>query len=114
VGNIPCFDLFPNNVMRPRNLAILSIVLFMSFGVARMLMTVSRAEQLGPETARVSSTQVIATDVAGAPTHSGEGGLDHFVLAASTHVESLLLLLLGSILLAVASGIKMAQSRRVR
>ena len=86
----------------------------MSFAVARMLMPVSRAEEIGKETARAATTSALVTDVASAPKHNSDGDVDHVVLATSTHFESLLLLLLGSVLLMVASGIKMAQSRRVR
>jgi hypothetical protein len=84
----------------------------MSFAVARMLMTVSRAEEMGGETARADTAKVMSTDVATAPKHDGE--VERVILATSTHFESLLLLLLGSVLLTVASGIKMVQSRRVR
>lgn len=98
--------------MRHRNLAILLMAFFFSFAVGRILMTVSRAEEMGNETARAGTAKVISTDVANAPKHDGE--VEHMVLATSTHFESLLLLLLGSVLLTVASGIKMAQSRRVR
>ncbi|HEX8087993.1 MAG TPA: hypothetical protein VF762_04025 [Blastocatellia bacterium] len=98
--------------MRLRNFAILLLVFLMSFAVARMLMTVSRAEELGRETARAETAKVMAADVANAPKRDGE--VEHILLATSTHFESLLLLLLGSVLLTVASGIKMVQSRRVR
>jgi hypothetical protein len=78
-----------------------------------MLTTVGRAEQLGNETARAGTPNVLTADVANAPKHDGEVE-QHLLLATSTHFESLLLLLLGSVLLTVATGIKVMQSRRVR
>jgi hypothetical protein len=100
--------------MRSRNLAILFMVFLMSFAAARMLMTVSRAEEIGAKTAHAGTANALVTDVASAPKRASDGEVDHVFLATSTHYESLLLLLLGSVLLMVASGIKMAQSRRVR
>lgn len=98
--------------MRLRNIAIVFLVVLMSFAVARMLVTVSRAEEMGSETARANTAKVMSVDVANAPKRDGE--VEHIILATSTHFESLVLLLLGSILLTVASGIKVVQSRRVR
>jgi hypothetical protein len=98
--------------MRLRNLAVLFIVFLLSLAAARILVTVSRAEELRNETARADTAKVMTGDVANAPKHDGE--VEHILFATSTHFESLLLLLLGSVLLTVASGIKMAQSRRVR
>lgn len=88
------------------------MVFLFSFAVARMLVSVSRAEELSRETARADTAKVMVADAATAPKHDGE--LDRILMATSTHFESLLLLLLGSVLLMVASGIKMAQSRRAR
>lgn len=86
----------------------------MTFAVGRMLLTVSRAEEIGRETARAGTATSLVTDVASGSKRSSDGDVDHVFLATSTHVESLMLLLLGSVLLAVASGIKIVQSRRVR
>jgi hypothetical protein len=100
--------------MRLRNFAIIFMVFFLIFAVARMLVTVSRAEELGGKTARAGTANGLVTDVASTQKRNSDGEVDHVILATSTHFESLLLLLLGSVLLTVASGIKMAQSRRVR
>jgi hypothetical protein len=103
-----------DKVMKLRNIVILFMVFLLSFTVARTLMAVSRAEELGTKTAQVGTSNALVTDVASAQKRSSDGEVDHIFLATSTHFESLLLLLLGSVLLAVASGIKMAQSRRLR
>ena len=86
----------------------------MTFAVARMLITDSRAEEIGKETARAGTANSLVTDVASGSKRNADGDVDHVILATSTHFESLLLLLLGSVLLTVASGIKIVQSRRVR
>jgi hypothetical protein len=100
------------NVMRLRNFAILFMAFILTFGVARMLLTVSRAEDIGNTTARADTAKMITADAATATKHDGD--VDHILLATSTHFESLMLMLLGTVLLTVALGIKMAQSRRVR